>query len=66
MKNTETKETSLGNKNKMCIFLALVFLGICTFLAINGFHFLAVDDCLDSGGRWSEVLNACEMSEQAQ
>lgn len=64
MKNTEAEKALFGNK-KMCIFFALVFLVMFMFLTAKGFHFLAVDSCLDSGGKWSDALNVCEMSEQS-
>ena len=42
------------------IVIALLALAFSLWLAPKAARWLAIDRCLDSGGRWNEALSQCE------
>lgn len=44
------------------LFAAVAMVGIACFLAGYWFsRFMAIDTCLDNGGRWVESADACDL-----
>ncbi len=58
MKTAATCKKDRGKRGWYLVIMALLLCGGLAFFF--GFRFLAIDSCLDAGGRWNYEIEECE------
>ena len=57
----QTAERPQSKLKRLRLLLAVGTVAVCVVASVNALSLsLAVDRCLDSGGRWDKVAEACE------